>query len=57
MHGYYDLFVGSFSGYWNYLKDEILYPDWHNYFYWLLGLSLAVWLLEIVAPWRENHFS
>jgi len=52
---YYDLFFGSFSGYWNYLKNEILYPGWHNYFYWLLGLSLVVWLLEIVFPWRKNQ--
>jgi len=52
---YYDLFFGSFSGYWNYLKNEILYPGWHNYFYWLLGLSLAVWLLEIILPWRKNQ--
>ncbi len=55
MYRYYDLFLGSFSGYWNYLLDEVLYPDWHNYFYWLLGLSLAVWLLEIVAPWRKTQ--
>lgn len=55
MNRYYDLFVGSFSGYWNYLLSEVLHPNWHNYFYWLLGLSLIVWLLEIIAPWRKNQ--
>ncbi len=55
MQTYYELFFGSFSGYWNYLKNEILYPGWHNYFYWLLGLSIAVWLLEIFLPWRKNQ--
>lgn len=55
MQKYYELFLGSFTGYWNYFKGEILYPSWHNYFYWLLGLSLAVWLLEIIIPWRKGQ--
>lgn len=55
MQKYYGLFLGSFTGYWDYLKGEILYPGWHNYFYWLLGLSLAVWLLEIIVPWRKGQ--
>lgn len=55
MQRYSELFIGSFTGYWNYLKNEILYPSWHNYFYWLLGLSLAVWLLEIITPWRKDQ--
>lgn len=55
MRAYWDLFIGSFTGYWNYLMNEILYPSWHNYFYWLLGISLAVWLLEATLPWRKNQ--
>jgi sterol desaturase/sphingolipid hydroxylase (fatty acid hydroxylase superfamily) len=55
MGAYWDLFVGSFTGYWNYLLNEILYPSWHNYFYWLLGISLMVWLLEATIPWRKNQ--
>ncbi len=55
MQEYWNLFVGSFTGYWNYLVNEILYPGWHNYFYWLLGISLAVWLLEATIPWRKNQ--
>jgi sterol desaturase/sphingolipid hydroxylase (fatty acid hydroxylase superfamily) len=45
----------AYSGYFHYLVNEILYPSWHNYFYWLLGLSLAVWLLEIAFPWRKDQ--
>ncbi len=50
-----DLVIRSYSGYWNYLVHEISHPTWHNYFYWLLGLSVAVWLLEICFPWRTNQ--
>jgi sterol desaturase/sphingolipid hydroxylase (fatty acid hydroxylase superfamily) len=52
---YWDLFLGSFSGYWNYLVSEVLHPSWHNYFYWLLALSLLVWVLEMLFPWRKNQ--
>ncbi|MGE0566526.1 MAG: sterol desaturase family protein [Bacteroidia bacterium] len=45
----------SYSGYFNYLKNEILYPSWHNYFYWLLGISLVVWVLELSFPWRKQQ--
>lgn len=55
MAEYWNLFIGSFTGYWNYLVNEILYPSWHNYFYWLIGLSLLVWLLEATIPWRKNQ--
>ncbi len=55
MQEYWNLFIGSFTGYWNYLLSEILYPSWHNYFYWLIGISLAVWLLEATIPWRKSQ--
>ena len=55
MAEYWNLFIGSFTGYWNYLLNEILYPSFHNYFYWLLGISLVVWLLEATIPWRKNQ--
>ncbi|HEY5690867.1 MAG TPA: sterol desaturase family protein [Cyclobacteriaceae bacterium] len=55
MQHYYELFLGSFTGYWSYLLSEILHPGWHNYFYWLLGLSITVWLFEIVLPWRKQQ--
>ena len=50
-----DTIVHAYTGYWNYLVHEITHPSWTNYLYWLVGLSLAVWFLEIVVPWRKNQ--
>lgn len=35
--------------------NEILYPNWGNYFYWLIGISLFFWSLEVIIPWRKNQ--
>jgi sterol desaturase/sphingolipid hydroxylase (fatty acid hydroxylase superfamily) len=50
MEKYTDILLNSYSGYFNYLKNEILFWNWDNYFY-----SLVVWLLEIVFPWRKEQ--
>ncbi|MFO0356628.1 MAG: sterol desaturase family protein [Sphingobacteriaceae bacterium] len=55
MNTIFDTILNSYSGYYNYLVNEILYPSWHNYFYWLLGLSLFVWMLELIFPWRKQQ--
>ena len=55
MTKYLDIFINAYSGYWNYLTSEILNPSWHNYFYWLIALSLIVWSIEIIMPWRKNQ--
>lgn len=55
MNKYSDLFVNSYSGYFNYLISEIAYFKWDNYFYGLMVISLAVWGLEIAFPWRKNQ--
>ena len=55
MEKYIGIFLESYSGYFNYLKSEILYWKWDNYFYGLLSISLIVWLLEIAFPWRKNQ--
>jgi len=52
---YYQIIQDSFTGYFNYLVSEILHPGWHNYFYWLIGLSVFVWMLEIIFPWRKQQ--
>jgi sterol desaturase/sphingolipid hydroxylase (fatty acid hydroxylase superfamily) len=53
---YINLIKNSYSGYWNYLKNEILLPNhWDNYFYGLIAISLIVWLLEALFPWRKNQ--
>lgn len=55
MNTIFDTILNSYSGYYNYLVNEILYPSWHNYFYWLLGLSIIVWMLELIFPWRKQQ--
>lgn len=55
MNKYLDIIAESFTGYWNYLVQEVTTPSWTNYFYWLAGLSLLVWVLEILFPWRKNQ--
>ncbi len=55
MNKYLDIFLNSFTGYFNYLVEEIMDPSWTNYFYWLLGLSLLVFALEILVPWRKDQ--
>ncbi|AZQ44084.1 sterol desaturase family protein [Nonlabens ponticola] len=55
MDTYLDLFLNSFSDYANYLWSEITTPAWNNYFYWLIGLSVLVFCLEIWLPWRKNQ--
>ena len=52
---YIQIFLDGYYGYWSYLSSEILYPSWHNYFWWLLGISLVVWGLEVAFPWRKNQ--
>lgn len=56
MEKYLEIILNSYSGYWNYLKTEILsITYWDNYFYGLIIISLAVWILEIAFPWREEQ--
>lgn len=50
-----DIITNAYTGYARYVWHEISHPSWHNYFYWLVGLSLAVWMLEILIPWRKNQ--
>ncbi|WP_242929157.1 sterol desaturase family protein [Pontibacter vulgaris] len=55
MEKYGHIFTTSFSDYGNYLWHEMLNPGWGNYFYWLLGISLFFWLLEVILPWRQHQ--
>ncbi|MGB3775506.1 MAG: hypothetical protein WA951_09645, partial [Leeuwenhoekiella sp.] len=55
MEEYLNIIESSFTGYWNYLVSEITDPSWTNYFYWLIGLSLLVFIIEIVIPWRKKQ--
>ncbi len=52
---YWNIFLQSYQGYWQYLKLELLQPSWHNYLYWLIAISLFTWVLEIGNPWRKKQ--
>lgn len=52
---YLETFLGGYRGYARYLWHEILHPHWGNFFYWLIGISLAVYALELLFPWRKNQ--
>ncbi|MBK9271817.1 MAG: sterol desaturase family protein [Saprospiraceae bacterium] len=60
MNHFWDLIQQSYQAYWNYLVSEIAwnhpYKPWYeNYFYALIFLSLMVWMVEIIFPWRKNQ--
>ena len=56
MEKYLEIIKNSYAGYWNYIKQSVLFElNWENYFYGLILISLVVWALEIVFPWRKNQ--
>lgn len=55
MGKYWDIFVNGYSGYASYLWQEITNPHIKSYFYWLIGVSLFFFLLEVVIPWRKKQ--
>jgi len=55
MDNVFTIVINAYQGYARYLLNEILHPSWHNYFWWLIGLSVVVWTFEIVVPWRKGQ--
>nr|WP_034045469.1 sterol desaturase family protein [Wocania ichthyoenteri] len=57
MMKYLDYFYDAVLGTLNWTWDSILFnvPWYTNYFWGLIVISLFVWLLEIVFPWRKNQ--
>ena len=56
MNKYLEIIKNSYSDYWNYVKNSVLMElNWENYFYGLIIISLLVWTLEIIFPWRKNQ--
>ena len=50
---FYSAFLGSVD--WT-LKSILFQVPWHiNYFWGLILISLIIWALEIVFPWRKNQ--
>ena len=55
MEKYLQIFVNGYQGYANYLWYEITHPHIKNYFYWLIGVSLFFFALELIKPWRKDQ--
>lgn len=57
MGKYLDAFINAFNGTLDWTWKSILFevPWYTNYFWGLIAISLAVWLLEIAFPWRKNQ--
>ncbi len=55
MAGIVETIVNGYKGYANYLWGEITHPSWHNYFYWLIGISLVFFVLELIKPWNKDQ--
>lgn len=46
----------SYTGYGKRLWETITHPfEWENYFSYLIVISLAVWALELIFPWRKEQ--
>jgi 3-mercaptopyruvate sulfurtransferase SseA/sterol desaturase/sphingolipid hydroxylase (fatty acid hydroxylase superfamily) len=55
---YAEVFWSGFKNFGSYTWNEITFqvtPWYVNYFWWLIVLSLVVWGLEIVFPWRKDQ--
>ena len=57
MQDYIDVFISSFNGTLNWTFKSILFevPWCLNYFWGLLLISLLVWGLELLFPWRKQQ--
>ena len=57
MEKYLDGFISAFLGTIDWTWKSILFevPWYTNYFYGLIAISLVVWVLEIVFPWRKDQ--
>jgi len=55
MEKYWDLFVRGYTGYANYLWNDITNPKFHSYFYMLIVVSVIFFILEVVVPWRKKQ--
>lgn len=55
MNKYKEIIINSYSDYFNYLKNELISLHIENYFYGLIIISLLVFLLEALFPWRKTN--
>jgi sterol desaturase/sphingolipid hydroxylase (fatty acid hydroxylase superfamily) len=55
-----EVFIIAVKGYWGFIVSEVMLnydykPVYQNYFYGLILVSLAVWALELLLPWRKDQ--
>ena len=55
MSKYQEIVLKSYTDYFNYLKNEVLTLHVENYFYGLIFISILVFVLELLFPWRKNQ--
>src|SRR5690554_7623299 len=58
MNEYIELFIKTYTNYANYLWKTVKnpFPDGDfNFFYFVIFISLAVWTLELITPWRKEQ--
>jgi len=57
MEKYLSTFTEAFLGTIDWTLDSILFnvPWYNNYFWGLIVISLVVWVLEMIFPWRKNQ--
>lgn len=57
MERYLDGFINAFMGTIDWTWKSILFevPWYTNYFYGLIAISLVVWLMEMLFPWRKDQ--
>ncbi len=57
MEKYINAFIEALTGTLSWTWDSILFkvPWYNNYFWGLIVISLVVWILEIIFPWRKNQ--
>lgn len=56
----FEIFFGAIKEYWGFIVSEVTLnydykPIYQNYFYGLILVSLAVWALELLLPWRKDQ--
>ncbi|ADR23133.1 fatty acid hydroxylase [Marivirga tractuosa] len=52
---YIDIFITSFKDYARYVGNEVFNLHWGNYLYWLIGISIFFYTLELTMPWRKDQ--
>ena len=57
MEAYVEAFLNAVSGTFSWTWKSIIFnvPWYLNYFWGLILISLLVWFLEIVFPWRKEQ--